>query len=526
MISPGAAAQHKLKLGPLPPGMMIRGIGGTVEASVAAVKAFTLAGTRVPDVEFIVGGSDVGSGAAGLLGQNVLGIGDVEYDLANGIIRLLRPHDCERAGLAFWAGDKPVAEMEIHAGEKFEAFAEGTAVVNGVKIRALFDTGASTSMLTRSGAARAGLKIDGPGVVTAGMSGGVGRKLVRTWLAPVASFELGGERVNNTRLRIGDTEFGKADMLIGADFFLSHHIYVANTQSRIYFTYNGGPVFNLSQSPESARAGTGPASPQVATDAAAEPKDADAFSRRGAASLSRRDYGRAEADFNRAVALAPEEPRYLYQRALARIGAGRAVPAMADLDAALKLKPDDVEGRIARARLRLAAHEHAGAREDLDAAARLAPKQADLRLQLASGYMRADRFEQAIGQLDLWIDAHRDDSRLASALNERCWARALPGRELAKAVADCDAALRLAPKSVLPLDSRGLVQLRLGNLDRAIADYDAALALQPKLAWSLYGRGLARLREGLKAEGEADVAAATALDANLPKRAKTFGLAP
>ena len=30
-------------------------------------------------------------------------------------------------------------------------------------------------------------------------------------------------------------------MLLGADFFLSHRIYVANSRDKLYFTYNGGP---------------------------------------------------------------------------------------------------------------------------------------------------------------------------------------------------------------------------------------------------------------------------------------------
>ena len=30
------------------------------------------------------------------------------------------------------------------------------------------------------------------------------------------------------------------DMLLGMDFFLSHHIYISKAQHRLYFTYNGG----------------------------------------------------------------------------------------------------------------------------------------------------------------------------------------------------------------------------------------------------------------------------------------------
>jgi tetratricopeptide (TPR) repeat protein len=73
-------------------------------------------------------------------------------------------------------------------------------------------------------------------------------------------------------------------------------------------------------------------------------------------------------------------------------------------------------------------------------------------------------------------------------------------------------------------DSRGLVYLRRGELDKSIADYDASLAINPKLGWSLYGRGLAKQRKGLTADGAADIAAATALNPKLPDEVKRLGL--
>jgi len=42
--------------------------------SVATVKTFTLAGAPLKNVEFLVGGSEIGTGSVGLLGQNVLHI--------------------------------------------------------------------------------------------------------------------------------------------------------------------------------------------------------------------------------------------------------------------------------------------------------------------------------------------------------------------------------------------------------------------------------------------------------------------
>src|SRR2546430_10010546 len=51
------------------------------------VKTFTIFGLPVPHVQFLVLPNDLGNGEAGILGQNVFRISDVEYDLANGVIR-------------------------------------------------------------------------------------------------------------------------------------------------------------------------------------------------------------------------------------------------------------------------------------------------------------------------------------------------------------------------------------------------------------------------------------------------------
>jgi len=87
---------------------------------------------------------------------------------------------------------------------------------------------------------------------------------------------------------------------------------------------------------------------------------------------------------------------------------------------------------------------------------------------------------------------------------------------------DCDAALRRL-KAAASFDSRGLVELRMGQYDRAIADYSAALKLNPRTAWSLYGRGLAR-RQKNDPSAQSDLNAALAIDPALAARAQALGL--
>jgi tetratricopeptide (TPR) repeat protein len=87
----------------------------------------------------------------------------------------------------------------------------------------------------------------------------------------------------------------------------------------------------------------------------------------------------------------------------------------------------------------------------------------------------------------------------------------LVGRDLNGALADCNESLRLRPNDGNTLNSRGLVQFKLGAFDTAIDDYSAAVAQNANDADSLYGRGAAKLKKGDAAGGNADIAAAQAI---------------
>ncbi|HEY0314272.1 MAG TPA: tetratricopeptide repeat protein [Allosphingosinicella sp.] len=489
LISPGVAAAAGLHTYAAPHNFRLSGIGGETNASVAKVKDFTLAGLPIHNIEFLVGGTDFGN--AGLIGQNVLGLADVEYDLPHGAIRLMRSHDCGGSdNLAYWVDKGGIfSMMKIMSLTEARFHTVGTVTVNGQALRAGFDTGAGRTMLTRKAAARLGVKPDSPGVIEAGASHGLGRRIARSWIAPFQSIRIGDEEIRNIRLFIADTELGEADMLIGADFFISHRVYVDNAAHRIFFTYTGGKVFDSNahrdgEKPAAAAAEGAPAAAaaQPAAEAGA-PTDADGFSRRGGVYLAQRDFPRAIADFTRAVELAPKEPRFLIERAEAYVRSGRRALGLADLDRALAIAPTSVGARIHRAQMRLSA-DRAGAQADADAAGAAIVGPVNERLALANLYLALDAYDRAIAQLDPWIAAHPDDVALPVALNDRCWARTLAGKELDRALSDCNAALRRRPKTPAYLGNRGLVRLRMGDYDRAIEDFDAALGANPALPWA------------------------------------------
>jgi predicted aspartyl protease len=249
MLSPASASQLKLKSAPASAlvNVRIEGIHGEIAPLLTTVKEFSIANVAsmtLPNFRFlVVDGTDPGAGAVGLLGQNLLGFADVEYDLAHGAVRLVQPHDCDRSPLAYWvkATSSPYSVIEIDSGAKPHAVHTiGAALLNGKKIRVVFDTGAPVSMLTLAAARHAGVNPGSPGVVPAGTS---------SWMASFDSLKIDTEEMHNVRLRFSDFSMAEGDMLVGADFFLSHRVYVANSQNKLYFTYNGGAPFNLSSAP-------------------------------------------------------------------------------------------------------------------------------------------------------------------------------------------------------------------------------------------------------------------------------------
>jgi tetratricopeptide (TPR) repeat protein/predicted aspartyl protease len=527
ILYPSAAAEFKLPL-KLRPGSYSLGVGGYDNPDSTTVKTFTFGGTQTPDVAFLVTGNDLSqSGIAGLLGENLFQLWDEEFDFADGIMRLVQPQHCGGKIMAYWAAvNQAIGEVDLQRTfEKTDAYLIGTASVNGHSIRVLFDTGSERSMLSLAAARRAGISPNSPGVVAAGAAEGIGGQLVQTWVAPIAEFDIGGEQIRHTDVEIGQLDsryYDSAeqyDMLLGADFFLAHHVYVANSQSKLYFTYVGGPVFEII-SPKTALAGN--ASPGAPSDASASPSE---LMRRGMAAESRGLLDQAVADFTRACNLDPHNGDCFSQRGMARWRLRQPDLALQDFDTAIRLAPNDYETRFDRADLQIP-RLHTAVKPDLDAVDRLAPQASNLRLELSGLYSAIHSYPMAIHEVTVWIGYHPDDVRLHLALNARCWFRAKANQDLNDALQDCNRALGLTVADANVLESRGLVYLRLGKPDKAIADYDASLEKNPQMAGSLFGRGLAELGRGDENHGRADIAAAEKIDPSISDFYAGIGLKP
>ena len=521
MLSPAAAQQLQLPLEHAPHGFELEGFAGEIkDLRMTTVQKMHLLNGDLPNMHFIVGGNEIGETAMGLIGRNILGPLDTEYDLAHGVIRFIIPTgDCGDSNMAYWADDVVVSEVPLlheSTRERFPAM-YATVKVNGHSLKALFDTGATT-VVSLYGAHAAGL--DEANMKRTGVSWGMGEGSVPEWLASFDSVSLGSETVSHNKLPVADFPTRTQDMLLGVDFFLSHRIYVSARRQRMYFTYNGGPVFARNRDDAAA---------PMASASGADTLSADEHARRGAASLSRHDAAAALVDLDRACALQPDNADYLLTRAEIHAQLRQARAAWTDLDAALRLQPRLPRALLMRAWWRVGgtARDAAAAAADLATLDKSLPPQANERSDMAAMYGRLAMPEAAITQWTLWIDSHPSDFGRAGAFSARCLARARLGRELELAAKDCDSAVDLDADSGEALGARGWLRLKQARFDKARADFDKAVGLHGSpavVAESLYGRGDARLRQGDASGAQADFAAARQASPDIDAWIKAEGL--
>jgi tetratricopeptide (TPR) repeat protein/predicted aspartyl protease len=521
IMSSANALSLGLKLRPAPFGFRVNGIGGSAVVQFAHVKEFGILDTTLNNIDFIVGGTDAGYG---LLGANLLDFADLEIDLAHGKLTLFKADHCNKASLAYWSknGNYNVADIKP-AGNQIDRRTFLSVTINGKQVRAVLDSGAFATVLSRSAAERVGIDLDGPDVKAGNSSFGVGAKSVKTWTVSIDSFSVGTETIQHSQMQVIDGRIGDGDtdMLLGVDFLLAHHMFIANSQKKAYFTYNGGRVFTLAEAPSDSD--TSDASTTADNNGAA-PKTAGDYSLLGEAHLSRGEPKSAVADLDEAIRMAPDQATYYVARARTRVADKQPDAALADLDKSLNLDPKNVDALLLRAELRFVHKDRTGATADVTAASALAPAGSTQARLIIGLYIQLDQPAAVLPMLDDWIRLHSNDAMLGSALNERCSARGLSNQMLDDALKDCRKAIRRDGENPAYLESLGLVQLRLGHYPESIKAYEQAVAQMPHSAWSRYGLGLAKIRSGQMDAGKADLVAAHALDPKIEARATKYGL--
>jgi predicted aspartyl protease len=225
------------------------GVGGASVTYIAHIDDFALGDAHTGKTLMpVIGNAALRAPHDAIVGASFLLQTDMELSLKDKYMQFFRASGCSDTYLAYW---DPNA-MEI----PFEGRLEGsnqplvTVELNGVKLHALIDSGASRTVVKRHAAELAGVKIDGPKVRKEGKIAGIGDEVLDSWTADFKRFSIGDETVNNPRLTIMDDSpqgQDRIDILLGIDFLRAHHVLFAMSQDRLYLSYLGGELFGATQ---------------------------------------------------------------------------------------------------------------------------------------------------------------------------------------------------------------------------------------------------------------------------------------
>jgi predicted aspartyl protease len=242
------------------PRLRLYGLGGEsrVDATFVGelqVQSFTAKGLRLP-----VAG-DVPSSVDFVFGENFLARDSVEFDVRHGFVRTMETSGCTPAELPYWS--KTYSMADLIASPRDAQAIRVPVVLNGHEFRAQLDSGSSVTLVTKSVADAAGLQY----VSSSEQIVGIGHRTLESWIADVSSFRLGDETIDNTQLRVAQLDkyqtMGRLgtripvaagtppSILLGMDFLRSHRVLIDNTTRKMVFTYEGGPVFQITKPPES-----------------------------------------------------------------------------------------------------------------------------------------------------------------------------------------------------------------------------------------------------------------------------------
>ena len=219
------------------------------------------------------------------------------------------------------------------------------------------------------------------------------------------------------------------------------------------------------------------------------PKNVEAYYRRGMAYYRLQKYDQALADLEKAIGLDPKHSRSYNGRGGVFYSLKRYQEAIQNFDTALSIDPSYGSAYINRALCKRELKDPRGALADLDRALQLDPK--NTAALINRGLLKSDAGDAAgaVADYDLVLSIAPDNT---NALLNRSSARRRMGN-LDGAIADASRLIELRPKDADAYNNRGISLLDKGDLEAARRDLTMALQLNPKHPQAQ--KNMARLEE-------------------------------
>lgn len=224
-------------------------LGGSGPREMVDRQTLVVGRLHLSGITFRVASSPAIGSAAGTLGLDAFGDGNVELDLGHGKVRLLRPVGCVGEEVLYWGG--AYSTLPLTVGRHGWSTA---GRLNDKAVAVVIDSAAPVSAVAPATVDAVDAKVSPDPGMAHGFRG-YRRARGGPRSATFTAFALDQETVRQVRLpvvdlddlleprRAGDTVATPGGMALGADFLQSHRLLAAPDQGRIYVTYNGGPVF-------------------------------------------------------------------------------------------------------------------------------------------------------------------------------------------------------------------------------------------------------------------------------------------
>jgi len=205
-----------------------------------------------------------------VLGMDFLSLYDVELDVEHRMLNLFRPTGCERTNLAYWTRRFSVADMVPNINSinvpPYNAYnyphVNFHLTVNGREMLAALEPGFINTSLSFAAAATIGVGKNDPGVTEVAATHDLMDSYVRrTWSGAFDSVKMDRESISPAKIDMRTFEFPVGsigvttgtylhrprptgeDVVIGSDFLLSHRVFIAYSQNKIYFSPSGNQPY-------------------------------------------------------------------------------------------------------------------------------------------------------------------------------------------------------------------------------------------------------------------------------------------
>lgn len=242
------------------------GVGGESYVQQAEVETLKIGGFEAHKINLPVAG-DTEWTTDMILGVNFFAAVAIEFDLPHRKVRLLQGPGCAPPQFAYWA--RTFAEIELTSKPADSGSFHLKVQLNGQDVDAILDSGASLSTVSVEDAARVGVTHSDAAPGSERAVRGIGPAAIEAWTGAFDSFSIGAESIRHTHLNVANLQKNMNDvrvgsriarqvyhmtpMVIGVDFLLSHRVIVVSPERKMYFTYEGGPVFQTVAPPAPAQ---------------------------------------------------------------------------------------------------------------------------------------------------------------------------------------------------------------------------------------------------------------------------------